>query len=273
MLQITPIPLDDLIEASRNPRTHDLAGIIAGLRSHGLVEPLIRDQRTGRLVGGHGRTEALRVMRSAGEPPPDGVTTTPDGRWVVPVVDGWASVDDAHAEAILVSLNQLSIAAGWDPEGLVDLLVTIPGVDVDVAALGFGDLNLDEIADTLGVVIGDPTKGEAPPAETTTLPPPDDDGEGDDEGASMDRAWVDARRVALATTVEDLRERGVIHWWFAHHERDRARVETWLREHDLTPDGTAIITHPDRTHTPVLVVNAPVPPLPVSSSTELMGLL
>lgn len=111
------LPLDELVPAARNPKGHDLDGIRASIERLGMVEvAAVMDERTGRIVGGHGRTEVLAVMaagQDAGAEPPDGVTRGADGRWLVPVYRGWRSRSDADAEVALIGVNQLVTAGGW----------------------------------------------------------------------------------------------------------------------------------------------------------------
>jgi ParB-like chromosome segregation protein Spo0J len=56
------VPLDEIAEAHRNPKLHDRRGIRASVTRFGFVEPITIDERTGRLVAGHGRLEQLRAI-------------------------------------------------------------------------------------------------------------------------------------------------------------------------------------------------------------------
>jgi hypothetical protein len=120
-LTIKYVPLDDIIPAERNPKGHDVDGIRGSMSHFGYMEPVLRDERTGRLVGGHGRVETLAAMRDAGESPPEGVQLR-NGRWLVPVTSGWSSRSDADAAAALVALNRYVERGGWEHDGLVELL-------------------------------------------------------------------------------------------------------------------------------------------------------
>jgi hypothetical protein len=60
------VPLDDLQPAARNPKRHDLPAIGRSIDTFGYVEPVVLDERTGRLVAGHGRVEQLRAARDGG---------------------------------------------------------------------------------------------------------------------------------------------------------------------------------------------------------------
>lgn len=115
-------PLDELVPARRNPKHHDLAGIRASIDRFGFVEPIVVDERTGRLISGHGRMETLAEAELAGIAPPDGVKLDDAGRWTVPVVHGWSSRSDADADALLVGVNNLVTRGGWNPHGLFEIL-------------------------------------------------------------------------------------------------------------------------------------------------------
>lgn len=163
-LSIELVPLNELVSAPRNPKGHDLDGISASMGRHGYAEPVMRDERTGRLVAGHGRIEALERMRSSGDDPPSGVVATADS-WLVPVVAGWSSSDDAAAEAYLVGSNALTTAGGWDDAGLAALLRDLALTDGGLVGTGYDD---DDLAALLASA-GQLPDGESAPDETNQL--------------------------------------------------------------------------------------------------------
>lgn len=118
------LPLDELArrQAVRNAKRHDEAGIRASITRHGFVESPTIDERTGRLVAGHGRIHDLMERKDAGEDAPEGIEVGEDGRWMVPVQRGWASRSDADAEALLTASNKLVEAGGWDEDLLAQML-------------------------------------------------------------------------------------------------------------------------------------------------------
>jgi DNA modification methylase len=81
-------------------------------------------------------------MRERGDAPPSGVRAD----WSVPVITGWASTDDAHAEAMVVADNRLTIAGGWDADTLMRMLTDIADADAD-AVTGFTAEDLQELLD------------------------------------------------------------------------------------------------------------------------------
>lgn len=135
------LPVDRLVPADRNPKRHDQATLGASISRFGYIEPIVLDERTGKLVAGHGRLEQLRSRASAGEEPPEGVTVDADGNWLVPVVRGWASADDAEAEAYLLAANRTTELGGWDPNLLADALEASPNLD----GIGFSDDDLRQL--------------------------------------------------------------------------------------------------------------------------------
>lgn len=117
------LSLDELTPADRNPKLHDHDTLRASFRRFGFVESIVRDDRTRKLVAGHGRVEQLRMARARDpEHPPDGVQLGLDGSWLVPVQVGWRSVDDDEAQAYVVASNRTVEAGGWDDSLLADVL-------------------------------------------------------------------------------------------------------------------------------------------------------
>lgn len=150
-------PLNQLLKAPSNPKKHDVDLVQRSISTFGYVAPAIVDERTGRLVVGHGRTEALQALRASGAQPPDGVRQDPDGDWLVPVIRGWASKDDGEAAAYLVADNRHTELGGWDHDSLAQLLDEIGDPDlVDITGW-----DLDELAASLDSVEEMPEAGDA----------------------------------------------------------------------------------------------------------------
>src|SRR5690606_5459503 len=115
--------VSEVVPAARNPKGHDTQAITASMRRLGYTEPVRVDERTGRLISGHGRVESLAALEAKGEPPPEGIEVDSEGRWTIPVVRGWRSENDIEANMALVGANALTMAGGWaDPAQLVELL-------------------------------------------------------------------------------------------------------------------------------------------------------
>jgi hypothetical protein len=161
-LEIVYKPLDDIVPADMNPKRHDLATIQKSYTRFGYAEAITEDGRTGKLVSGHGRVEALAALKEAGAEPPGGITVVDDA-WMVPVQVGWSSRNDAEAQAFLVAANRLTETGGWDDQSLADLLDIISktpqGLDgvgysqeelADLLALMEGPMSLDDLAEKYG---------------------------------------------------------------------------------------------------------------------------
>lgn len=119
--------VDTIAPALRNPRKHELDQLRRSFVRWGFTIPILRDERTERLVAGHGRVQLLQIDRAAGAEPPEGVEVQGDGTWRVPVVRGWASADDQEAEAYLIADNRLTEMAGWEEPALLDGLKRLQG--------------------------------------------------------------------------------------------------------------------------------------------------
>lgn len=149
--RIEHLPLTGIPHAARNPKAHNGQAIRASIEKFGVTMAGLLDERTGRLVAGHGRLAALTAMRSDGATPPEGVQTGDDGDWLVPVVRGWASRSDAEAEAYLVADNRLSEVGGWDDRLLVEVLDEIADDNPDLLELaGYSQTELDDMIAALG---------------------------------------------------------------------------------------------------------------------------
>lgn len=140
------VPLDELEKrhALRNPRLHDKQGLRASISRHGFVEVPTIDERTGRLVAGHGRLSDIADRRDAGEDPPDGVEMADDGTWLVPVLRGWASNSNADAEAYVVTSNRVGEGC-WDDDMLASMLADYKSDPEWLIGTGFGEDEVDKL--------------------------------------------------------------------------------------------------------------------------------
>jgi hypothetical protein len=148
---IVYMPLSDVVPAEINPKAHDLDLIRDSLKRFEYVEPIILDERTGRLISGHGRLETLQLERAVSAPAPDGLRVE-HGVWLVPVVRGWASKDDNEAAGYLVAANRITEVGGWKEDQLLDLLK-----GMDFTGVGFGADDVDDLMAKLQeVALNDP---------------------------------------------------------------------------------------------------------------------
>lgn len=144
--RIEYMPLDDIPDADRNPKAHDTARIAGSISRFGFADAPVLDERTGKLVAGHGRKGDLLARRDAGQDPPEGILVDDSGAWLVPVQRGWASRSAEDAEAFLVAHNRLTETGGWDDRALADILDELRDVDPDLFDLtGYTDDDIDDL--------------------------------------------------------------------------------------------------------------------------------
>ena len=160
------VRLSDVQPAIRNPKQHDLPGTVASIQAHGFADAGILDERTHRLVAGHGRWEALIWMKAQGMRIPDGVMVDEDGEWLIPVQRGWSSKNDEHAEAFIIEHNHLVESGGWHEGMLVDMLHDVHVADAEL----FADMSWT--ADELDELFrrNDPERLDADPDDVPELP-------------------------------------------------------------------------------------------------------
>lgn len=153
--------LDELIPAPYNPRRElrpgdpEYEALARSVREFGLVEPLVWNRRTGRLVGGHQR---LRVLRDAG------VTEAE-----VSVVD----LDEEREKLLNLALNR--IQGDWDQDKLREILAELDAAGADLDLSGFSEREVEEILASMPADMGDLLDGAdemapEPPAEPVTKP-------------------------------------------------------------------------------------------------------
>lgn len=148
------VPLDEILRAPRNPKNHNAQVIGASMARFGVVELPAVDERTGRLVAGHGRLDDWEHRRDAGEDPPEGVTTNDSGAWMVPVNRGWASRSDADAEAYLIVSNRSTELGGWDETELSQVLSDLREQDL-LDFTGFAEDDLAKMIEKASEAEGD----------------------------------------------------------------------------------------------------------------------
>lgn len=146
------MPIKDVQPATRNVKDHDIEALEKSIARFGFADALVLDERTGKLVAGHGRLEVLGAMRDAKKPAPAGVRVS-GGQWLVPVQRGWASRDDIEAEAFLVAANRLVEAGGWDEKGLAEVLKTLSDSSA-LDGIGYSQAEVDALLARPEVVEG-----------------------------------------------------------------------------------------------------------------------
>lgn len=141
-LKIEYRPLSEVEQWPRNPKQHDTAGIDQSIERWGYNDPMAIDERTGKLVEGHGRLAALRRLKEAGKDPPGRVKLRKDGEWLVPVLRGVSFANESEAEAYLLAHNRLVERGGWDDAMLAAILKDLG--TAEVPAIGWDQAEIEE---------------------------------------------------------------------------------------------------------------------------------
>jgi hypothetical protein len=129
-----------------NPKSHDVDTLDASIKRFGFVQPLLKDERSGRLIAGHGRLETLERMQQDGEKAPVGVRVSKkDGAWLVPVVHGLEFENEEEAEAYLLTDNRLVELGGWRDEDLAPVLERLSQNAGGLDGVGFGQNDLQDV--------------------------------------------------------------------------------------------------------------------------------
>ena len=121
----------DLLPADYNPRKDLKPGdpeyekLKRSIEQFGYVEPVIWNEQTGRVVGGHQRLKVLTDM---------GITEVD-----VVVVD----MDTEKEKALNIALNKIS--GEWDTEKLALVIADLQGTDFDVSLTGFDPEELEDL--------------------------------------------------------------------------------------------------------------------------------
>lgn len=140
------LPIDQLPDALTNPKQHDQPGITSAITQFNFIGAATVDERTGRLIEGHGRRDSLKHMHTHGHTPPEGVTVSDAGMWLAPVIRGWSSHDDDHATAAGIALNRHTETGGWDETELAGVLERLTATSPELsAAAGFPPGDLDDL--------------------------------------------------------------------------------------------------------------------------------
>ncbi|MEK3882410.1 site-specific DNA-methyltransferase [Paenibacillus sp. PL2-23] len=143
-MHIITIPLSRIRPAAYNPRVDLQPGdpeyekLRRSIETFGYVEPIIWNERTGNMVGGHQR---YKILRARG-----------DVEAAVSVVD----LDEQQERLLNLALNKVS--GRWDEEALARLLEELQAGGVDLELSGFEAEEIGELIATLphNIEIDDP---------------------------------------------------------------------------------------------------------------------
>lgn len=138
------LDVDTLQPDPSNPKDHAGDDIDKSMTRFGYTEPVVIDERTMRLLSGHGRVEQVAARRAAGGDAPDGVVVEKD-RWLLPVVRGVATKNDIEARAYLIAANRLTEKGGWKADPLAALLSEIAASPLELEGIGYGPDDLEDM--------------------------------------------------------------------------------------------------------------------------------
>ena len=144
MIRVEYIDLDEIVEADNNPKDHDLGVIYQSINRFGFNNPIILNDANGKLLVGHGRLQALKMIRDAGEDAPDRIVVE-DGCWQVPVIKGVNIDNPAEAQAYLLADNRLTELGGWKNIDLIESLNEIMEETGDLDGTGYDLEDIDTI--------------------------------------------------------------------------------------------------------------------------------
>ena len=157
-MDVTYIATNELrsMAAPYNPRQisdHNLMALGRSMTTFGVVEPIVVNKRTNRIVGGHQRVKAAEGA----------------GVEQLPVV--YVDLDEAQEKQLNIALNRIS--GEFDVDKLGDLLkeLNLAGADLDLT--GFTHTEIDELLGGLQTPddgLTDPDAVPEPPDEPSTQP-------------------------------------------------------------------------------------------------------
>lgn len=131
-MDIRVIPIDQINAAAYNPRVDLQPGdpeyekLKRSIEEFGYVEPIVWNERTGNMVGGHQR---YKIM----------VQEQGHTKLAVSVVD----LDDQKERLLNIALNKVS--GDWNEEALTKLLVDLQQDGADISLSGFDDVDLRQM--------------------------------------------------------------------------------------------------------------------------------
>ncbi|WP_410770992.1 ParB N-terminal domain-containing protein [Fontibacillus sp. BL9] len=131
-MNIRIIPIDQINAATYNPRIDLQPGdpeyekLKQSILSFGYVEPIVWNERTGNMVGGHQR---YKIM----------VNEQGHTELAVSVVD----LDDQQERLLNIALNKVS--GRWDEDALVQLLSELREYGADIDLSGFDEVELKQV--------------------------------------------------------------------------------------------------------------------------------
>ena len=126
--KIKYIPLDSVNPADYNPRKiapEDMKKLVKSISAFGFVDPIIINDVTGKVVGGHQRVAAAEFLKLK----------------EIPAI--FVSLDPTMEKAFNLALNKIS--GEWDIPKLKDVLGEIETGDFDIEITGFDEIEIEQL--------------------------------------------------------------------------------------------------------------------------------
>jgi len=166
--RIEYINIKEVRSADVNPKQHDIGVLHQSMDRFGFIMPIIRNEATGKLVGGHGRIETLRQKYMLDKKnPPKGIRVDEEGEWFVPMVCGISFESDIEADAYLIADNRLVELGGWEPPELKDLIEKIAVESGTLDGIGFDDEDLQQLFEDLSDNVDEKLENDVDPLKVS----------------------------------------------------------------------------------------------------------
>mgnify|MGYP001490197973 FL=1 len=140
--------ITEIKEADINVKDHDLGAIHESMNRFGFTSPLLLNEKTGQLVAGHGRLQALLQKKQLKEEAPANIKVDDNDDWYVPVIRGVSFKNEQEAQAYLIADNRLTELGGWNNDELVKELEKL-AEESSLDGTGFDLSNMQELYDDL----------------------------------------------------------------------------------------------------------------------------
>jgi hypothetical protein len=112
-LRLEYLPLSYLSDRflEGNPKRHDVETLIELIKRYGFRDPIAIDATADAIIEGNGRVSALIRLQESGVVP-RGVSVSPDGEWLIPVILGGDASSVAEARAYAIDHNNSTMLGG-----------------------------------------------------------------------------------------------------------------------------------------------------------------
>jgi hypothetical protein len=146
-IRVEYVSLNDIRKWPRNPKDHDHKEIQKSFYRFGFIKPVLVDEGTNQLVAGHGRIDALKILKDNSRQAPRGVQIVDDDTWLIPVLRGVSFKDPSEAEAFLLADNRLGEVGGWNKDLLDEMLLEMLGEEDLLEGTGFSSKDIPNLED------------------------------------------------------------------------------------------------------------------------------